>query len=238
MSITSSDTPVSPSPSGISRDQDRAIIVWFCLDGGSKRSFCQSVSNQSFIFGITPTKEEKKQFSNRVTKLTRLWNSKRGHFYTVLISRGFDKLASEAEQGKFIPQYIVEREAVARCNRRTEEPPTEEDLPTNYPDNVTSGEPKEEKKVAAVVYKSSNVITPVRTSSTTAFIMEHLLANQASGKKIKPEGEEDECKYPANVDTKLYFHISHPSFLTIKQLASNSSLTFTTSRRTYALFQS
>lgn len=230
MSITSSDTPVSPSASGISRDQDRAILVWFCLDGGSKRSFCQSVSSQSFVFGIAPTKEEKKQFSNRVTKLNRLWNSNRGQFYTVLIYRGFDKLASEAEQGKFIPQYIVEREAVAR-NRRTQEPPTEED-PPNYPDAVTSGEPKEEQKVAAIVYKSSNVITPVRTSSTTAFIMDHLLANQASGKKIKAEGEEDECKYPANVDTKLYFHISHPSFLTIKQLASNSSLTFTAPRRT------
>ena len=212
MSITS-DTPGSPSTTGISRDQDQAIILWFCLDGGSKQSFSQSLSSQSFVFGIAPTKEEKKQFSNRVTKLNRLWNSSRGQFYTVLIYRGFDKLASETEQGKFIPQYIVEREALAR--NRTQEPPTEEDDP-NYPDAVTSGEPKEEQNVAA---SGSNVITPVRTSSTSAFIMEHLLAHQASGKKKKAEGEEDECKkYPANVDTKLYFH----NFLILHSSQSSS----------------
>ena len=56
------------SPSrGISRDQDRSIIVWFCKDGGIQDSFAHHLSLKSYTFGHNLSKLQKKQFRNRVT---------------------------------------------------------------------------------------------------------------------------------------------------------------------------
>jgi hypothetical protein len=95
---------------GISRDQDRTIIFRFCTDGGKKDSFTHHVTSKPHIFGHTPSKHEKKQFSNRVTRLRRICKSKDTKAFTGIVREGgFDRLAAEIEIGELVPLYIEQQ---------------------------------------------------------------------------------------------------------------------------------
>jgi hypothetical protein len=142
MHQTRHEIPESPLR-GISRDQDRTIILWFCTDGGKKDSFTHHVTSKPHIFGLTPSKQEKKQFSNRVTRLRRIWNSKDTKAFSGIVrERGFDRLAADIEIGELVPLYIEQQHpttpsiSASDSNSETSFSPPVQSPPPNTPRRV------------------------------------------------------------------------------------------------------
>jgi hypothetical protein len=136
------EIPESPLR-GISRDQDRAIILWFCTDGGKKDSFTHHLNSKPHTFGETPSKHQKKQFSNRVARLNRIWSSENTTAFTGIVrDRGFDRLAAEIETGELVPLYIQKQHpttpsiSASDSNSETPSSPPVQSTPLTTPRRV------------------------------------------------------------------------------------------------------
>jgi hypothetical protein len=125
----------------VTRDQDRALIIWFCTDGGTLASLSTYLNNQKLTFGQRLTAKQKKRFSNRIQHLKRLWSpDKKTQFTTLLRLRRLDKLASEIEQDEVVPKYVLSR--------------------------VFCGTPSTTSPVASSVSPVASSVTPVASSVT------------------------------------------------------------------------
>jgi hypothetical protein len=108
---------------GVSRDQDRVLIIWFCTDGGSKDSLVQLLTKQKSTFGIKLSRPQKKQIQNRISYIKRFWfqQEDRAPFTKFLRQRGFAELASKIDRQdqESVPRYILQQKQTSTPSRAT-----------------------------------------------------------------------------------------------------------------------
>jgi hypothetical protein len=111
----------SPKHIGVSRDQDRVLIIWFCTDGGSKDSLVQLLAKQKYTFGDKLSRFQKKQIQNRVSylKCFGLQQDDRPPFTQLLRQRGSSELASKIDRQESVPRYILQQKQISTPSRAT-----------------------------------------------------------------------------------------------------------------------